>query len=128
MEEGQAAAGQEKKRLLSSHSSAGGRSGGISTSCHSVNNTAAANQDGGPPQTNQSAASAAAGGRTHGQASVVRKNWLPLVAGPALAMESRPGTLCFSTKFCSRAAKHGAHLTHFPSVAFFGRQASVRRR
>ena len=33
--------------------------------------------------------------------TVVMKNWLPLVLGPALAMDSRPGTVCLCTKFSS---------------------------
>ena len=32
---------------------------------------------------------------------VVMKNWDPLVFFPALAMERRPGLLCFSWKFSS---------------------------
>ncbi len=33
--------------------------------------------------------------------TVVMKNWLPLVFGPALAMLSRPATSCFRSKFSS---------------------------
>jgi hypothetical protein len=33
--------------------------------------------------------------------TVVMKNWEPLVSGPALAIDSRPGTVCFSLKFSS---------------------------
>lgn len=33
--------------------------------------------------------------------TVVMKNWEPLVSGPALAMERRPGPVCFSLKFSS---------------------------
>jgi hypothetical protein len=33
--------------------------------------------------------------------TVVIKNWLPLVFGPALAMLNRPGTSCFRLKFSS---------------------------
>ena len=29
------------------------------------------------------------------------QTWLPFVPGPALAMESKPGLLCFSVKFSS---------------------------
>ena len=38
---------------------------------------------------------------SQGQGTVHTKNWEPLVAGPALAMLSRPGTLCLSLKFSS---------------------------
>ena len=38
---------------------------------------------------------------SHGVSTVVMKNWLPLVLGPALAMLSRPGFSCFSWKFSS---------------------------
>merc|ERR1719201_845548 len=34
-----------------------------------------------------------------GVRDVVRKNWLPLVLGPALAIESRKGSLCPTTPF-----------------------------
>ena len=33
--------------------------------------------------------------------TVVMKNWEPLVPGPALAMDSRKGFVCFSLKFSS---------------------------
>lgn len=33
--------------------------------------------------------------------TVVMKNWLPLVFGPALAMLNRPATSCFRLKFSS---------------------------
>src|SRR5271156_452499 len=33
---------------------------------------------------------------SQGVAATVRKNWLPLVPGPALAIESLPALLCFS--------------------------------
>ncbi len=38
---------------------------------------------------------------THGVATVVMKNWEPLVLRPALAMESRPEVVCLCSKFSS---------------------------
>mmetsp|Transcript_2024 Transcript_2024/g.12991 ORF Transcript_2024/g.12991 Transcript_2024/m.12991 type:complete len:216 (-) Transcript_2024:235-882(-) len=38
---------------------------------------------------------------SHGVATVVMKNWLPLVLGPALAMDRTPARSCRSTKFSS---------------------------
>lgn len=37
----------------------------------------------------------------HGQATVVMKNCDPLVPGPAFAIDNRPGTVCFNSKFSS---------------------------
>jgi hypothetical protein len=37
---------------------------------------------------------------THEVTTVVMKNWLPLVLGPALAIESNPGRSCLRLKFC----------------------------
>jgi len=36
-----------------------------------------------------------------GEGTVVMKNWEPLVLGPALAMERRPGLVCLNLKFSS---------------------------
>merc|ERR1719397_244884 len=38
---------------------------------------------------------------SHWVLAVQRKNWLPLVLGPALAMERIPGPVCFRVKFSS---------------------------
>ena len=38
---------------------------------------------------------------SQGQGTNVMKNWEPLVLGPALAIDSSPGTSCFSLKFKS---------------------------
>jgi hypothetical protein len=50
-----------------------------------------------------SAAGAPLGNATHSQGvdTVQRKNWEPLVLGPALAMDSTPAPVCFSWKFSS---------------------------
>lgn len=37
----------------------------------------------------------------HAVLTVQRKNWEPLVLGPALAMERTPGPVCLSVKFSS---------------------------
>ena len=37
----------------------------------------------------------------HWVLTVQRKNWDPLVLGPALAMERIPGPVCFNVKFSS---------------------------
>ena len=36
---------------------------------------------------------------SHDVAATVTKNWDPLVFFPELAMDSRPGSVCFSLKF-----------------------------
>ena len=38
---------------------------------------------------------------SHDVFTVQMKNWLPLVPGPALAIESTPGPVCLSLKFSS---------------------------
>ena len=38
---------------------------------------------------------------SQGVGTVHKKNWDPLVLGPAFAMESMPGPVCFSWKFSS---------------------------
>merc|ERR1712139_499962 len=38
---------------------------------------------------------------SHAVFTVVRKNWEPLVPGPAFAIERTPGPVCFSLKFSS---------------------------
>lgn len=43
--------------------------------------------------------------RTHGVLAVVMKNWEPLVFLPALAIERRNGSECFTSKFSSRKKK-----------------------
>jgi len=40
-------------------------------------------------------------GIAHDVTMVVMKNWEPLVSFPALAMDNRPGFVCFSLKFSS---------------------------
>ncbi|KAH3674279.1 hypothetical protein WICPIJ_009622, partial [Wickerhamomyces pijperi] len=37
----------------------------------------------------------------HGHGTVVMKNWEPLVFGPALAMDNKPGLVCLLEKFSS---------------------------
>ena len=38
---------------------------------------------------------------SHSVLTVQRKNWDPLVLGPALAMDRMPGPVCFRVKFSS---------------------------